>query len=195
MGAFHFSWKVDNPPAGCHFRYQNTRFLRNGWAPPRLGKVSDRSRGPQWLSAARVKSAIRRPRRSQTGLEQWIADDNALGYPENGRGLRSETSPNQASPGRFAGPEKRPGAAMALRHSSRNRDSATTPVTDRLGAVVGHPLSSARSLTAAGGFGRRPRPTRSPGRFAGGGIPRRVGGVPKAQNIMQRLVLSSCGQV
>ena len=46
-------------------------------------------------------------------------------------------------------PEKRPGAAMALRRSSRIRDSAATPVTDRLGAVDCRP----------GGFGRRPRPT------------------------------------
>ena len=45
----------------------------------RFGKASGRSRGPQWLSATRAESAIRRPfrspnktRRSQTGLEQWI---------------------------------------------------------------------------------------------------------------------------
>ena len=47
-----------------------------------FGKVSDRSRGPQWPSATRAESAIRRPRRSQTGLEQWIAESIALGYPE-----------------------------------------------------------------------------------------------------------------
>ena len=33
LGTFHFSWKVGNPPAGCHFRYQNTRFLK---ANPRI---------------------------------------------------------------------------------------------------------------------------------------------------------------
>jgi len=54
--------------------------LRNGWALPRFGEVSDRSRGPQWPSAARAESQIRRPRRSQTGLEQWIAEGIALGF-------------------------------------------------------------------------------------------------------------------
>jgi len=60
------------------------KFLRNG-------------RGPQWLSATRAESAIRRPRRSQTGLEQWIAEGNALGYPERlARGLQSGPRPTRS---------------------------------------------------------------------------------------------------
>ena len=68
------------------------KFLRNG-------------RGPQWLSATRAESAIRRPfrspnktRRSQTGLEQWIAVYRFSVFQSlelETVGLRSETSPNR----------------------------------------------------------------------------------------------------
>ncbi len=40
-------------------------------------------------SAARAESAIRRPRRSRTGLEQWIAEDIALGYHPTGATFRT----------------------------------------------------------------------------------------------------------
>jgi len=60
---------------------------------------------------------------------------------------------------------------MALRRSSQIRDSAATPVTDRLGAVDCRRPGGLRSETS-------PNQT-PPGRFTGGGIPRRVGGVPE----------------
>ena len=134
-----------------------------------FGKVSDRSRGPQWPSATRAESAIRRPRRSQTGLEQWIAESIALGYPERpawrlrsgdldrrvgGLTRRAGETPRFGEVSdRSRGPQ-RPSAARAESAIRRPRRSQTG-----LEQWIAENIASVIWKDRPVGFGRRPRPT------------------------------------